>query len=637
MESGKISKINDNNKKITYTISSTADYIYNGVAYPDCTASDLLINNGDITLVDNNDDGAYEAVVINSYEMYLVDSSSVSNDILYLKCTNDNVEKKFEIDSDILSVYTSDGKAKAAKNVTRGSIIAMYASPYNNFYKIVIFSNTVIGTLNEYDGDYIYIDGDAYKKAAGFSIPSSVVLGDIVKAYLNNDGKVIYISKPGDSEVKAWKVGFCANWTNGGGFADELRFKVFTEDGKFEIYYPASNITLDGTRISYEKLNEIMTNGTDVLSTGERYIFQNFWRYKLNNDNKIIEMDTVNNPDTEVEDSFKLGGTVPEYSRYTSAGNAFYLYNEFILPAANNTPSFTIPTVNGQYTTKESYDKNYSVGNITSIVSDKESAITEKIYYYMPDEYGVPEYLAKCKDFAEGGYSVCKNDQAEYMLVTSVGNTVDSEGLECIQITGIDLSSNREVSFMIDATEKILELGDAYQNGKSWFGYGNSISMDKVLKDSDYESYFSQIKTVARGDMLRYQKIDDVDYSVERAFRYIATSKPNMKKASWFDSKGGYTGFQFCANRFQFARVADLNSGVLDLEVTYTKTGVGDTTAHEKYFASAVKGINVYVVHDRGIEKTRGDSLYAYTGDEYRLMLYTASGAPATGIIYTYK
>lgn len=641
IESGKITTVNDNDKKTSYSVSNEAYYVMNGVSYPDCTAADVLIDNGTITLVDNNDDNAYEVVVIESYVMYTVESSSVSDDTLYLRCSGSTEEKKFEIDTDILSVFTVEGKSKAAKNVTRGSVIAMYASPYSNYYKIVIFSNVISGMLSEYDGNCIYIDGEAYKKASGFSVPAEIKLGDTVDIYINSDGKVIFMKKP-TGNASAWKTGFCANWTNGGGFADDLRFKMFTEDGVFGIYYAADNVNLDGKRVSVEELNNMMTKGLDVLDSGERYIFQNFWKYKLNGNDEIIEMDTLKYDSTvESSDSFKYGGSLPEYSRYTSGGGAFYLYNEFLFAADNNTKSFTIPTVNGKYTTSDSYDKNYSVGNITSIVADRESAIQETVNYYMPDEYGVPEFLAKCKDFAAGGYGVCKSDKAPYMFVTNVGNTVDEDGMECVSITGIDLSTNREVSFAIETDNKVLELGNAYQDGKSWFGYGNAVEMDKVLADADYENYFSSVKTIAKGDMLRYENVDDDEYTVERAFRYDSSAKPNMQKPSWFDSTGGYTGYQFCTNRFQFARVADLNSVVLDLEVKYNTSDdagtVTTTTASEKYFASMVKSINVYIVHDRGIEKARGDSLYAYTGDEYRIMLYTSVGAPSNAILYTYK
>ena len=641
LEGGTVTAEDKEFRRESYEISDRAYYVYNDVAYPDYTAEKMLIRSGDIRLIDNNNDDVYEVVLINEYTVYEVESASVSGDMFYLKGKYDTTEKSYKIDTDNLVVYNAEGKKKAAGSVSKGSVIAFYESPYQDHYRIELFSNAQTGTLTEYGSDSVVVGENIYSLASGVTVPTSVAIGDSVAIYVNDDGEAVYIKKATQAETKAWTIGFCSSWTKEGALDSNLQLKVFTEEGVFKIFSVADKVILDGVRISNGALTAMLKEGRDTLASGERYIAQNFWRYQLNDQGEISQMDTLNyNMDKETADSFQQGGVIPEYSRYTSAGSAFYQYNEFVVSATNDVPSFTIPTVNGKYVSSQEYDRYYKVGKLTSIVSDKESAITEKIYYYMPDEYGFPALFSKTKDFAAGDYDVCKSDQAPYMLVKKAAKGSNEAGDDCILVTGLNLATGKEISVTLESSAMMLELGKAYQDDKKWFEYGNKVSMDLVLKDENYGNYFVKVDKIARGDVLRYEEVEKNEYVVERAFAYNPSALPDMQKTSWFDSQGGYTGFQFCQNRFQFASVSDLNQGIFDLEVTYAvKAADGSVTTvqnHEKYPASLVNNISVYVPHERGIAKEKGSTLYAYAGGKSRILLYTSAGAPVLGIIYNY-
>lgn len=648
VQSNKIIESVGDKKKRTYNLSPSAKYIYNGVAYPDAVADDVLIENGYITLVDNDDDEVYDIVDINSYVMYFVEGFTFSQNTVYIKGTTtklnaetglmEKVSDDFTVNGDNVVYYNSDGEKKSVSTMKKGSVVAVYASPYDNNYTIKAFEKSVTGVMTGRDGDFVYIDGEALELGPGFTVPTELGLGVIVDVYTDSENRVIYMDKTNDAEIRPWTMAFCVNWTNGGGFSDEQKFKVYTEDGEFLYLEPADNIVIDGVRMGIDSLNAMMSKGTDVHpTTGERYMMQNFWRYKLNSEGKIVRIDTTNYvAASENTDTLQAAQKVATDARYSSASNAFYYQNQFLFPVRSSAVAFTIPTVGGKYTTSDKYDKYYSVGGLTSIVSDKESAIDFEVDYYMVDDYGFPSYFAKMQDFPEGEMAVCSNDGAGYMLVTSLGTGLDAEGFECVNITGISFASGKEITISMDRSAEFVELGMAYQDGKSWFGYGNKLTLSSIMSAEGYRSYISSVTSINKGDVLRYEAIDSTTYAIERAFKYTKNALPTMNKTSWFDSTGGYTGFQFCTNRFQFGKVYDYNHVILDMEVNYSGDEGASVTNHEKYVADDVKGIAVYVIHDRGVDKETGDKLFSFKGGNYRVLFYTTKGAPSKAIVYPY-
>ncbi len=648
IQSGKITAYDANDKDETYNLSGNVSYVYNDIAYPDAKAEDIIIDNGNLVLIDNNDDDVYEVVCINSYVMYKVDGYSAGDNDVHLTGIRDvevtdasgattikKITESHIMATDDLIVYNASGVKKAPNIVKRGNVIALYASPYGNRYIIRVFAKSKTGAVDQIDEDFIYVDNEAIRIAAGFTVPANVSLGDEVEVYTNTDGEVVYIDKADASSSNVWTVGFCANWTNGGGLAEDLKFKVFTEEGKFVFIQPAERLTLDGTRINIDDLNKYMEKATyiDPVS-GANYIDQNFWRYKVNADGKITYIDTARYDDVnESDDSFNKGGTIGIDNRYTSAGSAFYYRQKFITLARNDSVSFTIPTVNDAYTRSDEYDQYYNVGKLTSIVSDKASAMTEEIDYYMVDEYGFPQYFALRKNFVAGSLYVC-GEQSPYMLVTKLGQSADADGFIKTNITGINMGTRKEETLVLESDQQMVELGDVYQDAKtSWFGYGNALKLSSITSTVGYESYISPVTDIGIGDVLRFQVNED-NTAVERMFDYDEEALPTMKKEAWFDATGGYIGFQFAGNRFQLANVVDLNVGSLELKVTYTNSSSQEVVNTEKYVANDVNGIAIYVLGDRGFTKMSGDRLLAYKGDDYKVLFYTTAGAPSGAIIY---
>ena len=645
IQAGSITCFDKNNKDKTYDLSDSVNYVYNDIAYPDAKAEDVLINKGEIKLIDNNGDDVFDIVYINSYEMYKVEGYSAGEDEVHLtgvcdkevvdEAGNVSVQKVTErhvMATDDLIVYNAAGVRKAPNAVKKGNIIALYASPYGNRYIIRVFAKSKVGVLEQLDDDFIYVDSEAIRKATGFNLPSNIGLGDEIEVFTNTDGEVIYVKKSDEMTANAWIVGFCSNWANGGGLAEDLKFKVYTENGEFVLLKPANRLTLDGTRITIDDFNKYMEKSTYIdPETGKNYVDQNFWRFKLNADGNITSIDTLlYNEETENEDSFNMGGTIGVDNRYTSAGSAFYYHNKFITLARNDSPSFTIPTVNDEYTRSDEYDKYYKVGKLTSIVSDKASAMTEEIDYYMVDEYGFPQYFVLRRNFAAGSLDVC-GEGSPYMLVTKLGRSADKDGFIQLNVTGIDLSTKKETTIVLETDASMVELGAAYQDGKSWFGYGNALTLSKITETAGYEDYVSPVTDIGYGDILRFKTAEDKNI-VERLFDYDEEGLPVMKKESWFDATGGYTGFQFAGNRFQYANVTDYTIGSLDLKITY---GTGTPSVNtEKYVAADVSGIAIYVMGDRGFTKMSGDMLLAYKGDNYKVIFYTTAGSPSSAIVY---
>lgn len=128
-----------------YKIDEYADVIYNGKAYPAYDVDTFRINQGDLTFVDNDDDGYYEVVFVDEYYNIYVSGVDIDNGTIFGKYGN-SIEIE---DCENLSFYTSDGAVSNIKNINAKNVISVYQSMDTSLTKIVVSSQGVSGKVDE--------------------------------------------------------------------------------------------------------------------------------------------------------------------------------------------------------------------------------------------------------------------------------------------------------------------------------------------------------------------------------------------------------------------------------------------------------------------------------------------------------
>lgn len=251
--------------------------IYNGLAVGVEDAGDFSqdmfnVKNGKITLLDNNDDGRYEVVYIDSYEYYLVETVDSYSETVYCKDgTVLNLKDSYEY------IIYRDGKEITVDKIAKNDVIS-YMKRLNESIKIIVSAKTVEGKIESVNEDYIVIDGGTYFYDEKF-VPRNGITGIF---YLSEDGIVV-----GSEETKG-SIRYAYLLRAGvDELSDTLFLRCLDEDGTVKMLNASERVSVDG--IKYKVAEEAF----NALKGADGETNKDVIRYKLNNDGVVTWIDTV--------------------------------------------------------------------------------------------------------------------------------------------------------------------------------------------------------------------------------------------------------------------------------------------------------------------------------------------------------
>ena len=281
------------NKLKRETIPQTADFIYNGVCSQVYTDKDFSINEGSISFIDNDNDGKWDVVKVESAEVYVVDSVDVENSIIYPKDGSDfknTTLSKIDLSDNGAENVTIlfDGIRSDLQPIKEGYIVSVYDSKKNGknvMRRIVeISSKTISAKILSIsnDGEYRLDDGQIYKKSV--SCAQKPENGASYDMHISTYGRIAWFETKPTS--RTYRYGFMLKMRYDINEEDVLKLKILDEDGSFLTIPVYEKATVDGIKAdSGEKAREILLNG-------EQSIVPQLIRYKLNSKKKIIMIDT---------------------------------------------------------------------------------------------------------------------------------------------------------------------------------------------------------------------------------------------------------------------------------------------------------------------------------------------------------
>lgn len=259
-------RIPDKSRNKTYKIEADAAIIYNEVAVKNLNYMKPLY--GDVELIDNDSDGRYDVVKINSYAAYFVRNVNTRDYGVYL----DGQELRFDEDT----IVTVDGKESLFSAITPQSVILVRESVNTSGEKytgIDVCTTTIEGLPEGVDEDTVIISGTEYKINTMLGVAPSV--NDEGTFYLDSRGRITYfISKIIGSERYGILLrAVCGEFEN--------FVTIFTEDSQKTQYTVAEKATLDGEKKTSEVLCTLLNSRYELI------------RYKVNSKNEVTMIDTV--------------------------------------------------------------------------------------------------------------------------------------------------------------------------------------------------------------------------------------------------------------------------------------------------------------------------------------------------------
>ncbi len=476
-----------NDEKLNAEIDTYADFVYNNQSYNGITLEQLKIESGEIKLIDNDNDGDYDLVIIEEFTNYFLSTVSVEREYL-----TDKYGKVLELKDFKNVFYIKDGKYITLEEVTSACIASCVESP-NKEYLYVYLSGSGIGEklnmIRTLNGETYYeFESGTYRKAHSLKTTTYagvpvMTAGTSYKYFLDKAGDIAAVEALDNGALQyAWLIDKDTH-KEAFGSATAAKVKLLMPDGTIVITNTADKITV------IENNTPHSGTGTEILSKPNEYVV----KVAFNSEGELRKIEFP----TDITAEVKASQILMDKSKFTLdfVGDQDVYYRDntmggrFILTP--NTVIFAKHKLNNGTT-------EYKTVRITDMPTAR---YCQNVKIYDGNEYG--EAGVCTFNLRSGVNSI----GSRYILVDEVETTVDSNGDPMVKITG--LSAGQPVSceipsradLSVDAFEDIDGLGD-----------------------------------IKRGDVIAVFAISNEVYA---AARYLRLSDPIMKFKD--SSKGMYT------------------------------------------------------------------------------------------------
>ncbi len=425
-------------------IPDDAVVIHNGIRMGTAKGQEWSLftpGDGEVNLIDNNDDGEAEAVIIWSYIPYLVDY--VTDDTIYDKIGRNPIK----LENKEYSVFAADGTRTTIDKIKPFDVISVaYGVSESDEITIRISGKEPVSGIYTRDGYSILIGRDEYS-LSGWCDLNGAKNGDNVTIYLDMYNRPVYVTKTSDSEY-GYLSGISCD-------SDEERifFKLYTFNGGVKKYEAADKISLNenGTKTKYIK-GKSGANSYEALSL---YLQSGqLVKFKLNSDLKIKEIQLPGNkiyqnmPNTDA--GFDLyyavdSGAVPQFR------TAKFLQN-MLASRCRITEDTKMLSVEGNPQKCEDFKR----VSLSDLVSDGDY---EVVVYDLNEKFEAGAVIFKTLDTPDGWYSKFGS------VVKSVSYAVGDGGEVLMQIDVYTLGE--EKTLYADDTDILSDsyIAEKFQNG----------------------------------------------------------------------------------------------------------------------------------------------------------------------------
>lgn len=300
-------------KEEKYKLAQDSYVIFNGMTADKITQEEMCPKYGKITLVDNNSDNRYDIVLIESYEVYVIQSINKTDRKVYYRNSKGSYLDFGDIDEENLTITNSAGRTVDFGKLAVDNVIRTAFSKDGTRAGIIVSTDTISGTVTQLDEDEIYIDNIPYRYVEEQISTSAITVGRTGTFYLDSEGMIAYMAE-GDS---SYSYGYLLG-ANIDELEETLWIKILDSMGRKLDLTGASKMKVDGlTSLKSERVLELLRKGQETVSN-------TVIRYKCNALGEVKEIDTPYNSITNINKQPENGES-PDSLRLIYYGNGYYM------------------------------------------------------------------------------------------------------------------------------------------------------------------------------------------------------------------------------------------------------------------------------------------------------------------------
>lgn len=371
--------------------------IFNNKYYEyDITDLKNELTDGSVVLVDNNGDGRYDVVRINSYEVFVVYSKNTSGQKITLmydaEYEGENTIVFPEESTSLIFSLTRNGKEINFSDIAKWDVLNIKASPSDAegkaYYEVVVTRESYSGLITERDSDdqnsivmndKEYIISDSlmdYIEKGGDSVPK-IEVGEYTQIYLDAAKKVVAAAEA-TTKNSAEKYAYLVALRQDSDKTEyDLQFKFYTTDGKFLEIGSAAKISIDGKK--YKALDDdildVLEDSAKAANSNypdaDNYTYHQPIIYQTNSDGLVSVIHTVNSGEnTGISMSMSNDDNELYYSEYAQRQYKSSSKSFTDFKVSSSTKIMYIPDNRNNtddYLTFSSYSKAFSNGRTYNV------------------------------------------------------------------------------------------------------------------------------------------------------------------------------------------------------------------------------------------------------------------------------
>lgn len=516
---------------------------FNGV-YAEITDED--IKNADRIIWIDNGTGNMPVVKIDSFQVYVADSLDHTENILtvrFPKGEERTVELGENNGEQTVALTDHLGVPADFYAVKKNSVLRVGKSKDGKKVSIILTGVQKEGVLDGFNIDEkkLMLDGVEYSvapKSAAAEQLREAEAGKRYSLYLDDRFRAAAIERQDAGEEK---YGYMTGAVCDSAFESMARFRIFTQNNRFEEFESAARVKVDG---------DVLKNGAAIvgaLQNEQGVIERQPVRYRVNDEGKLIYLDTARRGTKEQSNgTFRGNHTMTRYDAFMGGrfigdppmfGAESYNPNDnmqYNVKMTAKTPVFCVPPLNASEEQIGNED-NYCVTNIRifkNYSTYKENAATgERVDAYDLDENwtaGMLLYYTR-KTTAEP-----ITDKTPITVVQEIIKGLDSEGNPQSYLYGFQAGNYVSVPISDGLEDMTKEYYAENGTVSSTVRFGDAIrfSLDSKGRIDDYEKVFS----LTDEDNPEYVKWGNEVDSVN-------TVQKNPSLVSWSE---GYTDHGYC-------------------------------------------------------------------------------------------
>ncbi len=287
-------------KTLTYKIGYSYKVIYNMFELYPVTADRMLPDSGTITLIDNDEDGIYEIIIIDEFKNIVADNYNAASDRV-IDILDPSRTIKFN-DYEFYRVIDPVGAPYDKAAIEKYDVIEFYESIDGTSFTALVKRSAANVIIDGIDDNYIYCGNDKYFISADARENiATISLGGSYKIYLNSKNELVYWTRGDDI-----KVGYVIDVKGTTGLEPKTSVKIYTTTGQVNILPLAdkvTNYTTFGTTVSTASLKK--TDYATIFPGTNGSSYRELVAYKLNAQGEIAavyhpmildDLDTIKNP-----------------------------------------------------------------------------------------------------------------------------------------------------------------------------------------------------------------------------------------------------------------------------------------------------------------------------------------------------